>query len=390
MQSMQGTEKGHFDAMICAAMKAHYAIMNSTVGEALKLVHYGKSDTDGMDAMAEITIVEVLGQHDRNAVIITEEIGSQRKIEIMPMPEPRAFRTILVSDPMDRSAQMELALKNLPKGKILKKVFRDPVFRTNWERNYGAPATITGGCSAISCVRHGIPICAVIVNHVTQQMFVSCGAGNFVIDLPLEMAKIDFDYIVNQGNGTPLIFPCIDGSDMRQFVTFVGKAGYKENLLASNLIAERDLKKTLQYDLPGGPSRILYLSSLYATSGRKPIGFILANGEKLGEWIHWLPFIRFARSGLDMGAPALRISEIWQDRSGSKDGILKAPPPAYSIFRPVSEADPRMIMSNNVLANFDNPSLVRGTLIVAPYDNSWANRSVNQYGYRDIKLFSED
>jgi len=381
---MHGTEIGHFNAMILAVMKAHYAIGDSTVGDALKLVNYGKVDTDGMDAIAEISIISVMREHDPNALVITEEIGSKGEIGISTMPEPLAFRTIYISDPIDRSRQMELSIKDIPKNKLLKKVFRDPSFRTNWEKEYGAPASITGGCSAITCIRHGSPLCAVIANHITQQLFVSCSAGNFVIDLPPKMAKIDFDYIVKDGHGVPLTFPSIDGSDMRQFVTFMGKDGYKENLLASKLVSERDLKKTLQYGLPGGPSRVLYLSSLYASTGRKPIGFILANGEKIGEWVHWLPFVRFARS--PWGSPALKLSEIWQDRPGTKDGILKATPPAYSIFKQISKTDTRMILSNNVLANFDNPSIVRGTLIVAPYDNDWANRATNQYGYRLIEF----
>src|ERR1035437_1869973 len=153
---MHGVEIGDLNAMICAAMKAHTAIVDSTVGEALKSVYYGKGDTDGMDAIAEISIVGVLRWHDPNAVIITEEIGSQGEIEIAPMPEARAFRTIFVSDPIDRSYQMELSLRNIPKNRTLKKVFRDPKFRETWEREYGAPASITGGCSAISCIRHGI------------------------------------------------------------------------------------------------------------------------------------------------------------------------------------------------------------------------------------------
>lgn len=388
---MQGVEIAHMNATIHASLKSFYDLSEATVEEALRPIHkYGKSDTLGLDAMPEITIVHELRQYDKNAVVITEETGSDRKIEFMPIAHPRAFRTIFISDPTDRSAQMKKFLDKFPKDKKLKDVLRDPASRAVWEKDFGGPASISGSCSAISCVRHGVPIFAVIVNYITQQMFISCSAGNFVVDLPVEMTKLDFDHIVKREKGKPILFPGIDGTDTRRFVTFLGKEGYRENLLASHLIEEPDLDKLLHYGLPGGPPRALYLSALQSKEHGGRVGFILANGEKIGEWIHWLPFIRFARNGRDMSATALSIFEVYQDRPGTKDGILMSTPPAYSIFKPFSEDDQRMIIDINSLANFPNPSRVRATLIVAPSDNRWATRAVNQYGYRQLEFFSED
>lgn len=386
---MQGVELAHMNATIHAILKAFYDLLDSTVGEALRPIHkYGKSDTLGMDAMPEITIVDQLCAYDRNAVVVTEEIGAQRKIDFTPAMHPKAFRTVFISDPTDRSAQMKAFLKEAQKDRRIADVVRDEDARGKWEKEFSGPAGITGSSSAVTCVRHGVPIFSVVVNYITQQMFISCSAGNFVVDLPIEMVKIDFDFVIKRGK--QIVFPEIDGTDMRRFVTFLGKEGYKENLIASNLIEEGDLESTIHYGLPGGPLRILYLSALQAKASKSRVGFILANGEKIGEWIHWLPFVRFAKSARDLGAPALRVFEIYQDRPGTKDGILMATPPMYSIFKPVSETDQRMVIDVNSLANFPNPSRVRATLIVAPHDNRWATRSVNQYGYRPIEFFSED
>ena len=71
-----------------------------------------------------------------------------------------------------------------------------------------------------------------------------------------------------------------------------------------------DVSKLLHYAKPGGPSRILYLSNIQPKSHR--LGFILANGEKISEWIHWLAFARFAKSHKDESLPALTVFEVCQ------------------------------------------------------------------------------
>ena len=149
--------------------------------------------------------------------------------------------------------------------------------------------------------------------------------------------------------------------DMRRFVTFMGKEGYKENLLDSKLMTEADLDRSAHERFAGGPLRILYLSALQPAN--KPIGFILANGEKIGEWIHWLPFIHFARTEGDQNEPALRIFEVYQDRPWTKDGVLMATPPGYSIFRPYSESDSRIVIDVGQFSHFPNPSRIRSTTL---------------------------
>lgn len=385
---MQGVEKAHCNAAIEAVLAAAKAFWESTVDEALRpIFKYGKCDTSGMDAMPEITIVERLLEYDRFSIVVTEEAGGREIVHLPDPNDPRRSKSVFISDPTDRSAQLKQMLEGVEnKSARVLDVVRDPVCRCGWEERFGAPAEITGGTSAVTCVRRGVPIFAVIVNYITRDLFVSCSAGNFVLPLPDDLSRVDLDYV--RACGRKLFFRRLGlgHAHERRFVTFMGKSGYRENLLDSRLIAEGEVKTHLHYDLPGGPSRVLYLSALQPAD--VPIGFILANGEKISEWVHWLPFVRFAREENDQEGPALRLFEVFQDRPWTKEGILMSTPPAYSVFRPVSGAE-GMVINVGRFPDFSNPSRIRATLVVAPSDNHWATRVVNQYGYRPIEFATE-
>lgn len=389
---MLGVEIAHCNAALEAVLTAYNAFLESTVEEALRpILAYGKSDTLGLDAMPEITIVEKLQTFDRYTIVITEERGSLEKFHFTQVDDPRRFRTIFISDPTDRSAQVKTLLEGVEdKTKRVGEIFRSNDIRAQWEEQFSGPAEITGGSSSITCVRRGIPIFTVMVNYVTQQLFVSCSAGNYCLELADVSDVFDVNLNCVRSHGSKLYFRGIRSKkhgDLRRFVTFMGKSGYKENFMDSNLMSEAEMDKSLVYRLPGGPLRVLYLSTLQPED--KSLGFIMANGEKVIEWIHWLPFIRFARTEDDLNGPALRLFEIYQDRPWTKDGILMSTPPAYSIFRPISEEDQRMVIDVGRFSSFPNPSKVRASLVVTPPENQWATRVANQYGYRSIELYSD-
>ncbi|MBI4127808.1 MAG: hypothetical protein HY459_01925 [Parcubacteria group bacterium] len=386
---MQGVEMSHCNAVVEAVLSAYYSFMASTAEEALKpVLTYGKSDTLGLDATPEINIVEHLQRYDHYAVVITEETGEQN-LHLSDSRDPRKYRTIFVSDPTDRSRQIKEVLETIQdRGRQVGEIFRSKELQEQWEQRFGAPASITGASSAITCVRRGVPLFALIVNFVTQQLFLSSSVGNYVLSLPEERQRtkpVTVDYIT--AHGKKVYFRDLNATDVRRFVTFMGKAGYRENFIDSRLMTEAEMEKLLHYDLPGGPLRVLYLSTLQPEEAQ--IGFILANGEKIVEWIHWLPFVRFAKKKNDESEPALRLFEIYQDRPWTKDGILMSTPPSYSSFRPFSPEDRRMVIDVGRFSDFPNPSRIRATLIVTPYDNDWATRVVRQYGYRAIELYSE-
>jgi hypothetical protein len=385
---MQGVEIAHLNASIKAVLTAYYDLRHSTVDDALRPVDaYGKKDTLGMDAGPEITICEELKRYDSGSVVITEEIGSKGIgfSDTFRPNEPHTFRTVFICDPTDRSNQLKAFLAEFPKEIQIGDIFENPTTREKWEENFSAPASITGATSAISCVRRGVPIFAVIVNYITQELMVSCASGNRILELPNERPNlIDMNFVC--ANGKPLSFPNINGEmkSMRKFATFLGdtgKIGYRENFIDSGLMDKNQMDKFLHYGKPGGPSRILYLSSLQPRS--EPIGFILANGEKIGEWIHWLPFVQFAQDQNDNSEPALILYEVSQDRPWTKEGVLMSTPPNYSIFR---EYEGKLYIDTSWLLKMPNPSKLRSTLIVAPYDNRWAVRSSSQSGYRPIRF----
>ncbi len=370
---MQGVEISHMNAAIKAVLKAFYDFRNNTVGDALRPVaRYGKKDTLGMDAGPEITICTELMHYDAGAVVITEEAGTKSSVFLSDSfrpNDPQTFRTVFISDPTDRSNQLRAFLNDYPKEARIGDILNDSKTINDWQIKFSGPASITGATSAISCIRRGIPLFSVIVNYITQQLFVSCGAGNRVIKLPDEPpGRIDLAYIREKGE--PITFPGIGGNpeNMRRFVTFLGdtgKAGYNENFDDSKLMTEGDKERFLHYGTPGGPSRVLYLSSLLfpVPSNEKPVGFVLANGEKIGEWIHWLSFVQHAKNLHDESQPALILFEVFLERPWTKQGILTSTPPDYSVFQ---EFGGHMFIDTSRLLRMSNPSIYRSTLIVAP------------------------
>ncbi len=387
---MQGVEIGHCDAAIKATLTANYTLLGSTVEDVLQPVTtYGKEDkkdTLGLDARSEIDIVQIMRAYDDNSVVVTEEIGSQGSLLFTHTEDPRTTRTIYISDPIDRSEPLKQFLQEVPDKSIkVREAIRQSGAIANWESKHGSPAGITGAYCALSCIRHAVPIFSVLVNIITQELFVSCSAGNYRLTIPEDRPPIDLQYVIT--HGTKLFFPairCPYNDDARRYVTFTGKPGYEENLIDSKLMLPAELKRLLHYKNPGGPSRILYLSSLQPQS--TPIGFVLANGEKIGEWIHWLPWIRFARREDDQDECALNLFEIYRtDQLRIKDRVLMSTPPPYSIFKK-SGTDGRMLMDISRFADFDNPSRIRASLIACPAGNTWATGLVKQFGYRPIKF----
>ena len=379
---MQGVEKSHCNAVLSAIIKSTYAFWQSTVEEALRpILKYGKSDTLGMDAMSEITIIEELQRYDQLSAIITEEAGGREQLHFSYPNDPHLYKTVFFSDPTDRSSQLKAALETAAdKTRTVLDVVNNPDFWGMWQTRFGTPLAITGGTSSVTCVRRGVPIFSIIVNYITRELFLACSAGCYSYRLPVVQAKLDLDDIFITGNKVFFNDTCAP-DDMRRFATFMGKSLYKENFIDSRFMTEADMEKNLYYDMAGGPSRVLYLSMLQPAD--KQLGFVFANGEKITEWIHWLPFLRFARKKNDQGEPALRLFEVYQDRPYTKEGILMSTPPAYSIFQPIEDGR-HMVISVNKFEAFDNPSKVRSTLILTLADNEWATRAVNQYGYRPI------
>ncbi len=382
---MHGIVKGYLNAAITAVLQANRNLLGSSVGEALSPAElYGKSDTLGLDAWPEISIIQTLNEHDPQAIVITEE-KSGRISTYSNGPDPRGVRTFFISDPTDRSTPFAEFLGNITdKNKLVEDVVRQENTHALWEKSWGSPVSITGAFSAITCVRGAVPIFSVKLNYITQTLFIACSAGIFKFQVPSpkepRYQRITIDDVRSEGERVLFAdYNDMDTAQDKRYITFLGKSGYRENFVESRLVRDEDRERLLAYANPGGPSRALYLTQLQPKD--QPIGFILANGEKVGEWIHWIPYVIYGRRTEDSGEPALLMFEIHQDRPQMKDGVLMATNPAYSIFL---ETPTGMVIDATQFARFPNPSKVRSTLLVCLSNNRSVTPIMRQYGYRQI------
>lgn len=381
-----GIERAYCDAILNAIVEANQTMLDTLVEEAVSKSHVPfKGDTLGLDQRPENTITAELLEFDQYAILITEERGEDANpLAAVGPATVHGARTFYGCDPCDRSSELrEFLQKSSSNGSRVADVIRQRDTIKRWERAYSKPASITGANAAITCVRRGKPICSVILNYITQQLTVAASADIYHLNLP-RSPKITIDFNYAREKGTPLRFLQPSGSDGKRVVAFVGKPerGYPQNFNQSKMVIEHELGKYLHYPKPGGPTRILYLSTKQPQT--RSVGFIMANGEKFGEWIHWLPFILSAKRQDDLSANALRVFEVTQEESLMRDGYLMMPSRAYSIFKDVG--DGKVIIDVDFLRSLDNPSKYRATLIVTPSTNKWAMSRVEQYGYREIKF----
>jgi hypothetical protein len=402
---MIGIEQAYCDTIIAALIRADKALLECTIEEALQPINvWGKGDTLGLDAVPEIAITERLKHFDQYATIVLEEEGE----DYNPLGREgryaeRGPRTFFVSDPTDRSAYLERALKEAKSGvddtRNTGMKVRDAILgeeaRRRWEDFAGSPASITGALCAITCVRRGLPICSGLLNYVTQELIIACSAGIHLLKLPpfeadlepsdsatVTAEEVTLNHLL--AAGTPVELRSTSGREPRKLVTFLGKPIYQASFQDSQLVAGENIDQFVHHREPGGPGRILYLSELQPASAS--IGFILANGEKISEWIHWLSFARFARQSRDPSEPAVRVFEVSHERPWTRDGVLMSTSPEYSIFQQTDAVGRRYEISVERLQAFANPSIYRSTLLVAPSDNDWAVQMVRRHGYRVIEF----
>lgn len=392
---MQGIEIAYCNVCIHALIDAWQALMENSATELLNKTkygkrdtRYGKSDTLGLDAIPEIMINDRLLCFDKHSILVTEELDETMKKRWPSSSDPVMQPLMFFSDPVDRSKQFKAFLEVVSEQQKLTKIGdillgKDAV--KIWEKLFEAPAVITGATSSITCVRKGSIIFSVMMNIITKTIFVATPIDVRQLKLPgfnsRNLEKIDLEYLGK--HGSPLIFPasrstCSEPSDYKRFVTFLGKTGYRENFDDSMIFVQNPDDFLLKnHTEPGGPARALYLSELQ--KDYPLVGFIMANGEKIGEWIHWLGFVKYARN--KKGGKALKVFEISIERPWTKEGILMSTSLPYSIFR---GDDEEAYFDISQLKNFVTPSKFRSMLVVTPYDNERIIYIMRQHNYRDV------
>jgi hypothetical protein len=392
---MQGIERAYCDVCINALIGAWRELMEATGSEALRKVRYGnkigtmgKSDTLGLDAIPEITIKRRLEEFDQHAILITEELDDQAHRRWPTDSDPIKQPLMFFCDPTDRSIQLEEFFGRISKNEEEKKIgnlMANCNAEEVWEEMFEPPVMITGATGAITCVRKGEIVFSVILNYISGIVYVATDVGIFLYRLKdfSDSGNENITFAEVSIKGEKIRFPGVGElgysmDDCRRFVTFLGKTGYLENFNDSMLFVEKENPmKFLHHKNPPGPPRTLYLSELQ--KGHGPVGFILANGEKIGEWMHWLSFVKYARN--KDGGQALRAYEIALERPWTKNGMLMSTTPAYSLF---CEARDKMYLDISQLRNFRRPSQFRCMMVVVPYDNERIIHVLQQHEFREI------
>ena len=423
MPRMQGIERDHCEFAIKSVIKAYNNFLHVAIWELLakfKRPHggYGKQDTIGLDSRPEIIYRRAIDRYDRDAIFVTEETDRDTRIKLPETSNPKMQPTAYLSDPTDRSSYLQKFLRKLigesvsgnePDEELrLDQIFspikaqvdihknltiNELINQINatelWEEFAEDPIIITGPTSAITCIMYGKAIFSIIVNYFTGDMFLACAKGLYRLNLREydgNIRDIGFKEVVG---GQPIQFRTIRSiqtpdetilrNNFKRFVTFLGKSGYRKNFNDSKIFDIDTESEFLHHVEPGGPSRILYLSELQPETA--PIGFIMANGEKISEWVHWLPFIKYARDSEN--EPVLKLYEIGIDHPWTKEGILMSTYPAYSLFK--EEGEGKSYIDINKLKNYKTPSHFRSMLVVAPYDNEWISVGMEAYDYRELE-----
>jgi len=399
MLKMTGLEEDYCDVVISALIAASRSLMESPALSLLSKAKYGKGDTFELDALPEIIIKERLTQrYDQNSIFITEEIDEVTRKNWPKVSDPILQPLMFFCDPVDRSAQLIQFLQKISAennmfqvGQLRQKQNWVKLWEEETFQSAEKPANITGATMAITCFMKGRIIFSVILNYITQVIYIATPLGIYHFILPdyadLKRSNaINLNYIIQHGK--PLYFPlaevvCRKEEDFWRFTTFLGKEGYRENFDES-LIFIDNADRFLHHSKPGGPARVLYLSELQnQAKDLPPIGFILANGEKIGEWIHWLSFVKFAKNKENMDK-SLKVFEVSISRPHTKNGVLMSVFPYYSIF---CEEEGHNFFDIAFLRRLPSPNKFRGMLVVTQADNERIIYTMRKHQYREITDF---
>lgn len=386
---MQGIELAYCNVCVNALIGAWRSLMEASATEVLQKTPYGKGDTLGLDAITEITISGRLFEFDKHAIFITEELDSQAHRRWPTDSDPVKQPLMFFSDPTDRSIQLQKFFDEVSRGHPTEKIGQlmattDSGPDKRWEKMFEGPTSITGPTTAITCVRKGEIVFSAILNLITRDLFIISDAGVYAYKLePFDdpaNEKVALETVIEKGRR--LAFPSArelgyTADECRRFVTFLGKEGYRENFDDSGIFVENP-DGFLHHTRPPGPPRVLYLSDMQ-TREYGAVGFVLSNGEKIGEWIHWLAFVKYAKG--KNGGQALRAFEVVLSRPWTKNGMLMSTSAPYSIFC-MDKAMSYLDISR--LRNFERPSQFRCMLVVTRFDNERLIHILQQHQYREV------
>lgn len=358
---MKGVERDLRDMSISALTKAFEEIRSIECNFAVQPVGSGKSDTYGLDAIPEEAIKMEVENYDHDIVLVTEETGKMYSGELGLEPT----QTVLICDPTDRSVKMreflQKRIEDVPDAGHMSVSDAFDKFRKRWIDEFGNPA-ISGAAASITAIRDARILFNVMVNYVTGDLFISDSVGT-------HQRKI------GKKHSQEITFSS-ERRKSSKFMTFLGKKGYTENLQKCNL----GLKSQDCIDhWTGGPLRIVDLSSI----GNTDVSFIMSNGEKVCEWIGWLSWVKYARDPAQGDERALRAFRLFFESPRTRELVLVAPGPHYSIF---SEGDGETRVNLDRMFQLADPSHYRETILITPRKNVAAISRVRSLGKYQVEL----
>jgi len=350
---MQKVEKYFLNHCIDTLCEIQREIKESPADKLIKSIKTRKKDSLYLDVLPEnILQLKLIDGYDRNIVLITEEKGEFNYQDICNA------EYVVFSDPTDRSKQLKIYIENGINRKIIvreslfENLLAAPEALSLWQALFGSPALLTGACSALTVVRRGEILFSLLLNYITEDIIIACKDFLIVENLS-KIVKKGLDY--NLSTWKPLLFSKPDKEKV--FNTYLAK-NYEENLRKTGLFGPEFIPIEKE---PGGPARILYLSNLHPD----PPGFILSNGEKIGEWIGWLSFCRYNEN--------LVAYSIYPDTPLAKDDILMTPSPIYSIFN-IHKG--KLSLNYDKLKYLENPSRYREMILVTHKGNNFIRAKI--------------
>lgn len=377
---MKGLERQYLRECIKALVRAREALLSLECERAILRANYGKYDTLALDAAPEAALIRALCEDfDPHLLFVTEETGDDVVLR------GSEDEVVCFSDPMDRSKVLAHFLST--RTGRLREALAPDIVKSDWERENGGNIELTGAYGSITAVRHHHILFNVMINYITGRLYIACDAAIGTIGIEEafddgEKSRLKrTDDLIQSVSAITFTKPrSWMERDAWRFVTFCKGNLYEDNLVASDVSQLRDvteIKGRLVYDEPGGPARILYL-----TEGEA--GFILANGEKIGEWIGWLAWVAHSDG-------ALRAYEISFDSSWTRDEILMAPGQAYTILgddiKRVRGKKSKAVQVNLMKLGFlRNPSQYRSTLLVCPASNEKIRDTLYQERCTELKF----
>jgi hypothetical protein len=326
-----------------------------------------KGDTLGLDLIPENTLRQYLvSEYDDHIVLVTEEQGAFNA-DLLGRAHLVAF-----ADPTDGSERLrDFITAGLARGAVrpddtFGDLLQSGAVVADWEGANGGTAILTGSSCSLTLVKRGEILFTVLLNYIAKRIFVAC---------PEAVAHVSITRVRESSYKPDATWEALRFSEMgeaHRYVTFLGEESYLRYLKESN---PREFDKLPDDTHPVGPGRILHLSAL----NPDPPGFILANGEKIGEWIGWLAFCRY--SG-ELAAYALYPRTVF-----ARDHVLIAPSPKYSILE---TRDGRLRLNFAKLRFFENPSRYRETILIAHRDNHAVFADLDPETSRELPVQERD